>query len=119
MFDRETPAAKKAQTRYRVLTSRGALTLVECELLTGRTHQIRAQFAHAALPLLGDGQYGDARRNRRYGREGQALYAYRLCFRFSDAGPMNALNGRSWEAARVPFAEEFFGKGWKNLLPTI
>ena len=57
-----SPGAKTAITHYKTLLSRGALSLVECELMTGRTHQIRAQFAAAGHPLLGDGKYG--RRNQ-------------------------------------------------------
>jgi len=114
--DRETKGAKLAQTAYRVLARRDGLSLVECTLLTGRTHQIRAQFAHASTPLLGDTQYGDARVNRRFGVEGQALYAYRLAFRFKTPGPLDDLNGQSWEAPRVPFAEERFGADWKRYI---
>ncbi len=52
-------------------------------LVTGRTHQIRAQFAAAGHPLLGDGKYGRERDNKKYGRSGgQALYSYQLAFRF-------------------------------------
>ena len=91
---RMEPGAQRAQTKYRVLAANGELRLVECELLTGRTHQIRAQLAHAGHPLLGDGQYGDAQRSRKYGRDFQALYACRLIFDFStDAGILNPLKG--------------------------
>lgn len=45
-------------TRYRVLGYHGGFTEIECELVTGRTHQIRAQFAHLGYPVLGDGNYG-------------------------------------------------------------
>ena len=103
------PGAQRAQTRYQTLKSERGLSLMECELLTGRTHQIRAQFAAAGHPLLGDNQYGSARQNERYHRSYQALYAYQLSFRFStDAGVLNALNGRTWQVREVPFAREFF-----------
>ena len=58
------PGSKTALTNYRTLQSRNGLSLVECELVTGRTHQIRAQFAHAGHPLLGDGKYGKLERDR-------------------------------------------------------
>ncbi len=101
--------AQRAQTKYRVLTTRGELNLVECELLTGRTHQIRAQMAHAKHPLLGDGQYGDAQRNRKYGREFQALYACRMVFEFTtDAGILDPLNGLEITVPQVRFVREYF-----------
>ena len=103
------PGAKTAVTLYRTLAVRNGLSLVECELITGRTHQIRAQFSAAGHPLLGDGKYGSERDNRRYGRHGQALYSYRLSFRFTtDAGPLEPLNGRSWQVEEVDFVQEYF-----------
>ncbi len=97
--------AKTCETRYSTLESRNGLSLVECELVTGRTHQIRAQFAHAGHPLLGDGKYGRADRRQKY----QALYSYRLTFRFTtDAGSLDYLNGRSFTVRDVPFVAEFF-----------
>lgn len=105
----DTPqkGAKTCETRYETLESRSGLSLVECELITGRTHQIRAQFAHAGHPLLGDGKYGklDKRFDRRY----QALYSYRLTFRFTtDAGALTYLNGRSFQVGHVDFVDEYF-----------
>lgn len=106
VLHKEAPGAQRAVTHYRTLTRENGLSLVECELVTGRTHQIRAQFADAGHPLLGDRQYGaaqDARVN------GQALYAYGLRFAFeTDAGILNDLNGRIFHVKRVPFAEELF-----------
>ena len=85
------------------------LSLIECELITGRTHQIRAQFAAAGHPLLGDGKYGSQQRDKPYGRHGQALYSYKLAFRFTtDAGPLNSLNGRTWQVDAVDFVTEYF-----------
>ena len=100
---------QRSQTKYRVLAENNGLSLVECELLTGRTHQIRAQMAHAGHPLLGDNQYGDRIRNEKYGRSFQALYAYRLKFAFStDAGILEPLNGREFIAPQVRFIDEYF-----------
>ena len=99
--------AKSCETRYRTLAVREGLSLVECELVTGRTHQIRAQFAAAGHPLLGDGKYGKA--ETRYDRKYQALYAYRLTFAFTtDSGVLSYLNGRSFQVKSVDFAEEYF-----------
>lgn len=106
---RAQPGAQRAQTRIQPLASANGLSLVHCELLTGRTHQIRAQMADIGHPLLGDNQYGDRRRNARYGREGQALYAYQLTFNFAtDAGVLNPLNGRTFQVRKVPFLADYF-----------
>ena len=109
VYSAPVPGARTAVTYYRTLESRGGLSLVECELLTGRTHQIRAQFAAAGHPLLGDGKYGRGEINRRYGIDKQALYSYKLVFAFkTDAGVLNDLNGRQFEVKTVPFREEYF-----------
>ncbi len=105
----DTPqaGAKGCQTNYKVLASKNGLSLVECGLITGRTHQIRAQFAHAGHPLLGDGKYGKL--NKKYDRTYQALYSYKLTFDFTtDAEALNYLNGRSFQVDTVDFAEEYF-----------
>ncbi len=105
--DTPQPGSKSCRTDYRVLASRNGLTLVECRLITGRTHQIRAQFAHAGHPLLGDGKYGKL--DKRFGRDYQALYSYRLTFTFpSDAGILEPLKGRSFQVKEVDFVKEYF-----------
>ena len=106
---RPEPGAKTAVTVYKTLAVRNGLSLVECDLITGRTHQIRAQFAAAGHPLLGDGKYGSERENRKYGRHGQALYSYKITFHFTtDAGPLEALNGRTFQVEEVDFVQEYF-----------
>ncbi len=105
--DTPRPGAKSCQTNYKVLTSGNGLSLVECELITGRTHQIRAQFAHAGHPLLGDGKYGKL--DKRFDRNYQALYSYRLTFTFTtEAGALGHLNGQSFQVADVDFVKEYF-----------
>ena len=101
------PGSKSCQTNYKVLTTRQGLSLVECELITGRTHQIRAQFAHAGHPLLGDGKYGKL--DKRFDRTYQALYSYKLTFCFTtDAGELAYLNGKSFRVEEVDFVKEYF-----------
>ncbi len=105
--DSPQPGSKTCQTNYRVLAAHGGLSLVECELITGRTHQIRAQLAHAGHPLLGDGKYGKL--DKRFDRNYQALYSYKLEFRFTtDAGCLAYLNGRSFQVKQVDFVQEYF-----------
>ena len=105
--DTPQPGSKSCQTNYITLASRSGLSLVECELITGRTHQIRAQFAHAGHPLLGDGKYGKL--DKRFDRTYQALYSYKLTFNFTtNAGTLEYLNGKSFRVDKVDFAEEYF-----------
>lgn len=101
------PGTKSCQTNYEVLATNQGLSLVECELITGRTHQIRAQFAHAGHPLLGDGKYGKL--DKRFDRNYQALYSYKLTFQFTtDAESLAYLNGRCFQVERVDFVKEYF-----------
>ncbi len=104
------PGARTAVTEYKTIRSKGPLSLVECHLLTGRTHQIRAQMSYAGWPLLGDGKYGSERFNKTYGETGQALYSYKLVFSFpTDAGMLNYLRGREFSVDSVDFVEKYFG----------
>ena len=104
------PGSKEAITYYQAIDENQGLTLCECLLGTGRTHQIRAQFAAIGHPLLGDNQYGSAKQNEKYGRmNGQALCAYRLIFDFEgDAGCLRGLNGLTVQVRDVPFVHEYF-----------
>lgn len=97
--DTPKPDFLTIKTKYRVLESKGELSLVEVDLLTGRTHQIRAHFAHIGHPLLGDGKYGGSNaRNKKYGAKAQALCSYKLIFKFTtDAGILDYLNNREFE----------------------
>ena len=104
------PGARTAVTEYKTIRSKGPLSLVECHLLTGRTHQIRAQMSYAGWPLLGDGKYGSELFNKTYGATGQALYSYKLLFSFpTDAGMLNYLRGREFSVDSVDFVEKYFG----------
>lgn len=102
--------AKTAKTKYTVIDSVDGLSLVEVELLTGRTHQIRAHMASIGCPLLGDGKYGSNKTNKKFGGyKKQLLYSYRLQFDFqSDAGILNYLDKQSFEVNDVWFREEFY-----------
>lgn len=106
--DRPQPGSKTAITDYRVLKSRNGLSLVEVELITGRTHQIRAQMSYAGHPLLGDTKYG--RTDPRWNRNHQALCSWKLRFCFTtDAGCLEELNGREFTVPQVAFVDTFFG----------
>ena len=108
--NRATEGAKQISTKYTVLGSKKGLSLLEVELLTGRTHQIRAHFASCGHPLLGDGKYGTNEQNKKFGGyKKQFLYSYKLIFDFkTDAGILEYLNGREFTVKNVWFREAFF-----------
>lgn len=106
--ERKTPRNRTIVTKYRVLETNGGNSLLEIDLITGRTHQIRAHMAYLGYPLLGDGKYGNNRFNKSAGYSEQALYSYKLRFAFrTDGGILNYLNGKEFTVENVGFLEKF------------
>lgn len=113
VFDRPARGLKEIITRYKVLREYRGNSLVEVDLITGRTHQIRAHFSHIGHPLLGDGKYGVNRDDKRQGYKYQALYAYRLRFDFKDdSGVLGYLRNKEVKInpTTIWFYHDFFPK---------
>ncbi len=104
MVTRPRKGVREAKLSYRVLgradTEAGPLTLVRVKLHTGRTHQIRAQFSHRGLPLLGDIRYGSK------AQHGPALFSCFLAFDHPESGKRMQFEllpqGEPWELFAEP-----------------
>lgn len=102
-YDHELPGASITRTEYRALrySKSGDLTLVEAELVTGKTHQLRVHLAHIGHPILGDPKYGDPVRNRKAAAQGvhsQLLWAARLELPVFEEPELRDLSGQVIES---------------------
>ncbi len=114
VYNSPTEGARTAVTRYNVLDEKDDMSLVEVDLITGRTHQIRAHFAHIGHPLMGDGKYGSNKINKNTPFAYQALYSYKLKFEFTtDSGVLEYLDGKEFTVDNVWFEKIFDRSGRK------
>lgn len=112
VFTKPVPGGKSIRTAYRVLAEKDDISLLQVDLLTGRTHQIRAHLASIGHPLVGDGKYAVNKADRKAGYHHQALCAYSLRFVFSqDEGKFAYLNGKRVTVPKAEFVEKLFGPG--------
>jgi len=111
IYDSNPPRdAKQICTKYTVIAKKNNTSLIEVELLTGRTHQIRAHMAHVGHPLIGDGKYGINKYDKTQGYKFQALYSYRLKFSFvGEKTHLEYLNGKEFSIKKdsIYFTESF------------
>lgn len=110
IFEDQVRGSKNIITKYKVISERGERSLLEVELVTGRTHQIRAHLAYIGHSLVGDGKYGINRDDKQEGYKYQALYAYRLRFDFDDdSGALGYLRGKEFKLKKddVWFLKDF------------
>lgn len=91
---------QKILTSYSVIEKdvKNNTSILDVELHTGRTHQIRAHLAHVGYPIIGDGKYGINEINKKFGKKTQVLYSYSLKFNFSsNSGILNYLNKKEFK----------------------
>lgn len=112
VYDKNPPRnAKSIITKYKVIAKTRDTSLLEVELLTGRTHQIRAHLAYIGHPLVGDGKYGVNKADRERGYKYQALYSYRLRFSFKgEPTALEYLNGKEFKINKrdIYFTKDYF-----------
>ncbi|CUQ07786.1 pseudouridine synthase [Clostridium baratii] len=88
IYDKKVKDSKEISMEIKTLESDGAFSLLEIDLITGRSHQIRAHLSHLGNPIIGDYKYGDRALNshffNKYGLDYQFLYAYKLNFKNTD-----------------------------------
>ncbi len=108
IYHHSVPGAKTIVTQYKVIQEKPLYSLLEVNLLTGRTHQIRAHFASIGHPLLGDTKYGLNKNNKGTGHKHQALCSYKLIFNFKNDGEiLQYLNGKTFQLQELPLLEQF------------
>lgn len=98
--DFDSKLAKEAITEYRVISQNDNYSLLDVNLLTGRTHQIRAHFLYLGFPLIGDPKYGNFKINKafkeKYKMEHQFLHAYKIKFKNID-GDLSYLSNKEFK----------------------
>ncbi len=110
VVDKKTSRSKTAVTQYRMIAQNKHrdLSLLEIQLITGRTHQIRATFSHLGHPLLGDGKYAINKSDREMGYDNQALCAYMLTFKgCKKREALGYLEGKTFTAKEPLFLNLF------------
>lgn len=109
VYDKPIPDGLTAESYYNVLKcdSLRQISLVEVTLVTGRTHQIRAQFSHIGHPLVGDGKYGINKEDKKIGYKHQALYSYKISFNPDNSNNLlYYLKGKEFTVKKVFFVDE-------------
>ena len=94
------PGAKEVETRYETIAVSGRLALLKVQLITGRTHQIRAHMASIGCPILGDSKYGNNSANRELKLKYQALCAWELTMPRFTQPDFAFLSGKTFHAPK-------------------
>lgn len=94
IFTNPTQGAVKIVTKFKVLKRTINTSVLEVELMSGKTHQIRAHLAYEGYPIIGDGKYGKNTDNKKFKSKSQLLCAYKLAFEFPPTSSLAYLNGK-------------------------
>lgn len=98
IYDKKVPNSKAIEMEVKTVKTNGAFSFLEINLITGRSHQIRAHLSHLGSPVIGDSKYGDKKVNsffeNKFGLNYQYLYAYKLIFR-NTSGKLEYLNNKT------------------------
>lgn len=86
-----------AETRYRIIGHKDGLSILEIEIHSGRTHQIRAMLAYKGIYIVGDGKYGDYKINEKYGEKVQQLFCSQMVFSFPKDAILGYLDEKKFE----------------------
>lgn len=115
ILQKPAEGAVMIETKYRPCNAGPDYSLLEVELITGKSHQIRAYLATLGHPIMGDAKYGDPGRNRefrnQYGIQNQCLHAYRIVFPVMD-GHFRHLSEKTWMAPLPEKYREVLEKLW-------
>lgn len=105
VFDEKRANTKEIAMEVKTVQTNGAYSLLEIDLITGRSHQIRAHLSHLGNPIIGDFKYGDKKLNsffdNKFGLNYQFLYAYKLIFKRAN-GKLEYLNNKTLAEALPP-----------------
>lgn len=109
VFSMPQSDAVQIKTNYRLIAKNGELSIIEVELLTGKTHQIRAHLRHEGIFILGDEKYGDSNINSKYKEKRQCLCAYYLKFNFNKTSLLYYLNEKEFRVEPTFRSFSFIG----------
>lgn len=94
IFDEKVKGSEEIITEFEKIKQNGEISLLKVNLITGKTHQIRAHLAHLKFSVVGDGKYGNSELNKKYSKKQQELYAVNL--KFNLTGALKYLNDLSF-----------------------